>query len=133
MRAEEIGLTRERIAERLGHDLPGRSVLTTEQVGRSVTGYVSHFDRRDAIRAVAENLPHGAPADEVEETADAFLAGSSVIRIAETPRGPRYTTERIWELERRALATPGRSSPRTSPCIPPESDSNYEPFCAPRR
>jgi len=105
VRAEEIGLTRERIGERLGHDLPGRSVLTTEQVGRSVTGHVSHFDRRDAIRAVAENLPHGAPADEVEGIADAFLAGSSVIRIAETPRGLRYTTERIWELERRALAT----------------------------
>jgi conjugative relaxase-like TrwC/TraI family protein len=103
VRAEEIGLTRERIAGRLGHDLPGRSVLTTDQVGRSVTGHASHFDRRDAIRAVAENLPHGAPAGEVEGIADAFLAGSSVIRIAETPRGPRYTTERIWQLERRAL------------------------------
>ncbi|MBS1846220.1 MAG: relaxase domain-containing protein [Actinobacteria bacterium] len=105
VRAEEIGLTRERVCERLGHDLPGRSVLTTEQVGRSVTGHASHFDRCDAIRAVAENLPHGAPAHEVEGIADAFLAGSSVIRIAETPRGPRFTTERIWELERRALAT----------------------------
>ncbi|MBS1892154.1 MAG: relaxase domain-containing protein, partial [Actinobacteria bacterium] len=106
-RAEEVGLTRERISERLGHEVPGRSVLTTEQVGRSVTGHVSHFDRRDAIRAVAENLPHGAPAHEVVGIADAFLAGSSVIRIAETPRGPRYTTERIWELEREALAAAG--------------------------
>jgi Mrp family chromosome partitioning ATPase len=108
VRAEEIGLTRERIAERLGHDLPGRSVLTAEQVGRSVTGHASHFDRRDAIRAVAENLPHGAPAHEVEGIADAFLSGASVIRIAETPRGPRYTTMRIWELERRALAAAGQ-------------------------
>jgi conjugative relaxase-like TrwC/TraI family protein len=108
VRAEEVGLTRERIAGRLGHELPGRTVLTTEQVGRSVTGHASHFDRRDAIRAVAENLSHGAPAEEVEGIADAFLAGSSVIRIAETPRGPRYTTERIWKLERLALAAAGQ-------------------------
>jgi hypothetical protein len=31
-----------------------------------------------------------------------------VIRIAETPRGPRYTTERIWKLERLALAAAGQ-------------------------
>jgi conjugative relaxase-like TrwC/TraI family protein len=107
-RAEQVGLTRETIAERLDHDLPGRSVLTTEQVGRSVTGHASHFDRPGAIRAVAESLPHGAPAHEVEGTADSFLAGSSVIRIAETPRGPRFTTERIWLLERHALAAAGQ-------------------------
>jgi conjugative relaxase-like TrwC/TraI family protein len=103
MRAEEIGLTREKVAGRVGHGRPGVSVLTTRQVERSVTEHVSHFDRRDAIRAVAENLPHGAPAYEVERLADEFLASDSVRPIAETPRGPRFTTERIWELERRAL------------------------------
>jgi conjugative relaxase-like TrwC/TraI family protein len=108
VRAEEIGLTRERIADRLGHERPGSSVLTTRQVERSVTANVSHFDRRDAIRAVADNLPHGAPAYEVERLADEFLASSSVIRIAETPRGSRFTTERIWHLERRALAAAGQ-------------------------
>jgi conjugative relaxase-like TrwC/TraI family protein len=104
VRGEELGLTRARIADRLGHERPGSSVLTGRQVERSVTGHVSHFDRRDAIRAVADNLPHGAPAHEVERLADEFLAAGSVMRIAEMPRGPRFTTERIWELERRALA-----------------------------
>jgi conjugative relaxase-like TrwC/TraI family protein len=104
VRGEEIGLTRDRIADCIGHERPGTSVLTTRQVERSVTANVSHFDRRDAIRAVADNLPHGAPAYEVERLADEFLASGSVIRIAETPRGPRFTTERIWQLERRALA-----------------------------
>ncbi len=103
-KAEEVGLDRERITRRLGHERPGRSVLSAQRVERSVTEHVSHFDRRDAIRAVADNLPHGAPAAEVERLADEFLASASVIRIAETPRGPRFTTERIWELERRALA-----------------------------
>jgi conjugative relaxase-like TrwC/TraI family protein len=108
VRAEEVGLTRDRIADRLGHERPGSSYLTIRQVERSVTANVSHFDRRDAIRAVADNLPHGAPAYEVEQLADEFLASGSVIRIAETPRGPRYTTERIWELERRALVAAGQ-------------------------
>jgi conjugative relaxase-like TrwC/TraI family protein len=104
----EIGLDREAIGARLGHELPGEAVLTVQQIERSVTEHASHFDRRDAIRAVAENLPHGAPASEVEELADAFLASGSVIEIAVTPRGPRFTTERIWQLEQQALAVAGR-------------------------
>jgi conjugative relaxase-like TrwC/TraI family protein len=117
VKAEEIGLDRERIARRLGHERPGSSVLTARQVERSVTGHVSHFDRRDAIRAVADNLPHGAPVADVERLADEFLASSAVIRIAETPRGPRYTTERIWQLERRALAAAGQMATDTGYAI----------------
>jgi conjugative relaxase-like TrwC/TraI family protein len=104
VKGEELGLTRERIGRRLGHERPGTSVITNRAVERSVTAHVSHFDRRDAIRAVADNLPHGASAADVERLADEFLASGSVIRIAETPRGPRFTTERIWELEKEALA-----------------------------
>ena len=116
-RAEELGLTRERIADRLGHERPGSSVLTTRQVERSVTANVSHFDRRDAIRAVADNLPHGAPAHEVERLADEFLASASVMRIAETPRGPRFTTERIWQLERKALAAAEQMAAETGRAV----------------
>ena len=54
--------------------------------------------------AVADSLPEGAPGAEVERLADAFLASESVIQIAESRKGPRYTTRRIWELERDALA-----------------------------
>jgi conjugative relaxase-like TrwC/TraI family protein len=104
VKGKDLGLTRERIADRLGHERPGRSVLSARKVERSVTEHVSHFDRRDAIRAVADNLPHGAPVADVERLADEFLASGSVIRIVETPRGARYTTDRIWQLERRALA-----------------------------
>ena len=41
---------------------------------------------------------------EVEQLADAFLASEAVIQIAESPKGERFTTRRIWELEREALA-----------------------------
>ncbi|HVX32560.1 MAG TPA: AAA family ATPase, partial [Solirubrobacterales bacterium] len=36
--------------------------------------------------------------------ADGFLALDSVIAVGGTGKGPRYTTERIWEIERDALA-----------------------------
>jgi conjugative relaxase-like TrwC/TraI family protein len=100
----EVGLDREAIGALLGHERPGPTLLTALQVERSVTAHASHFDRRAAIQAVADNLPHGAPAREVEELADAFLASESVVRIAEGPKGERFTTQRIWELEQRALA-----------------------------
>jgi conjugative relaxase-like TrwC/TraI family protein len=100
----EVGLDRESIGRCLGHERPGRTILTAEQVERSATAHVSHFDRRGAIQAVADNLPHGAPAPEVEQLADAFLASSAVRKIAETPRGAIFTSERIWRLEQRALA-----------------------------
>jgi len=77
---------------------------TTAELAQEVTAHASHFDRREAIQAVGQLSPQGAPAAEIEARADAFLASPEVIRIAETAKGERFTTRRIWELERRALA-----------------------------
>ncbi len=111
-RAQEIGLDREAIERtfdtdagvRFGEPHAGVRAISEAKLGREVTAAASHFDRRDAIRAVADSLPEGAPGAEVERLADTFLASESVIRIAESRKGPRYTTRRIWELERDALA-----------------------------
>jgi len=106
-KAQEIGLEAKVISATLergeGIGTAPRTV-SIEQVDRAVSGASSHFDRRDAIQAVAGLLPEGAPAHEVEAMADAFLASESVIRIGESPKGERFTTRRIWELERGALA-----------------------------
>ncbi len=109
-RSEEIGLTREAIARTFDPEAALRPesavtrTVSTQQVDRAVTAGASHFDRRDAIQAVADSLRQGAPGAEVERLADAFLASEAVIQVAETAKGPRYTTRRIWELEREALA-----------------------------
>ncbi|HWM55523.1 MAG TPA: MobF family relaxase [Solirubrobacterales bacterium] len=109
-RADEIGLDRETIERTFDPEAalrPSAAVsrtVSTQQVDRAVTAAASHFDRRDAIQAVADSLPSGAPGAEVERLADAFLASESVIQIAEAAKGPRFTTRRIWELEREALA-----------------------------
>jgi conjugative relaxase-like TrwC/TraI family protein len=115
-RAEEIGLDPEVIERVTDPEASLRRprapvevrTVATSQVDRAVTAATSHFDRRDAIRALADSLPEGAPGAEVERLADAFLASESVIQIAESRKGPRYTTRRIWELERGALATAQR-------------------------
>ncbi len=101
--AKEIGLDREAIAQTMGKEVELAAKLTVKQLDREVTAHASHFDRRDAIQAVANLLPNGAPGHEVESAADAFLASESVVTVAETAKGIRYTTKRIWELESQAL------------------------------
>jgi conjugative relaxase-like TrwC/TraI family protein len=105
-RADEIGLDGETIERTLGVRKPGERypVLTVQQLDRVATEGRSHFDRRDAIQAVADSLQNGAQAANVERLADEFLASEAVIQIADTAKGPRYTTRRIWGLEREALA-----------------------------
>ena len=109
-RANEIGLDREVIGAAMHRQLPGgnRTVLTVEQLDRAVTAHASHFDRRDAIQAVANSLPNGAPASEVERLSDSFLSCDAVIRVGESAKGERFTTRRIWGLERTALETAQR-------------------------
>jgi conjugative relaxase-like TrwC/TraI family protein len=108
-RAGQLGLDWERIEATLHREhSPGRPVLTVEQLDRAVTASASHFDRREAIQAVADSLPAGAPAQEVERLADAFLASETVIPIGQNAKGERFTTRRIWELEREALAAAER-------------------------
>ncbi len=106
--AKEIGLDRDAIAQTMGKEVELAARLTLKQLDREVTAHASHFDRRGAIQAVANLFPNGAPAHEVESAADAFLASESVVTVAETAKGIRYTTKRIWELERQALETAER-------------------------
>lgn len=108
-KANEIGLDCEAIGRSFDPAAPAAArTVSTWQVDRAVTAGVSHFDRRDAIQAVAGLLPEGAEAAHVERLADEFLASDAVIRIGESAKGDRYTTRRIWELEREALATAER-------------------------
>jgi TrwC relaxase/AAA domain len=113
-RAQEIGLDREAIARTfdaeaaVNRERPGTPAVSEAQLGRAVTASASHFDRREAIQAVADSLRQGASGAEVQRLADAFLASESVIQIADTAKGPRYTTRYIWELEREALAAAER-------------------------
>ncbi|HWO84773.1 MAG TPA: MobF family relaxase [Solirubrobacterales bacterium] len=103
-KAEEIGLTRESIRAALGHERQApEGRVSVAEVEAALTAHRSHFDRREAIQAVADCLPAGAPGEEVTELADAYLTRPKVIPIAATAKGERYTTRAIWEMERTAL------------------------------
>ncbi|HEY2479017.1 MAG TPA: MobF family relaxase [Solirubrobacterales bacterium] len=105
VKAEEIGLSREAIRDAFGREreIPAPK-LDASAVADALTARASHFDRRDVVQAVAGQLRQGAPAADVEALADSFLALDSVIAVGETAKGPRFTTERIWEIERQDLA-----------------------------
>ncbi|MGN6815772.1 MAG: MobF family relaxase, partial [Solirubrobacterales bacterium] len=120
-KAEEIGLSRDSIRATLGHDrqAPEGRVMVAE-VEAVLTAHASHFDRRDVIQAVADSLPAGAPGEEVVELADMYLARPEVIRIAETPKGARFTTRTIWELERGALERVEAMAARGDSAVVPE-------------
>jgi conjugative relaxase-like TrwC/TraI family protein len=103
-KAEEIGLTRESIRAALGQERQApEGRVSVAEVEVALTAHRSHFDRREAIQAVADCLPAGAPEEEVAELADAYLARPEVVRIATTAKGERYTTRAIWEMECTAL------------------------------
>lgn len=119
-KAEEIGLGREEIHATFGREPAAQAVLSVTELAEAVTAHASHFDRRDAIQVVADSLPSGAPAAEVEAVADAFLASAEVVPIGEDPKGQRFTTQRIWELERRALASAEAMAAEHSRAVVPE-------------
>jgi conjugative relaxase-like TrwC/TraI family protein len=105
-KAQEIGLEVESTLGRVrdsGAPDVARTASTCE-VGRAVTTGVSHFDRRDAIQAVAGMARQGMDAAEVERAADAFLASEEVVTLGASAKGERFTTREVWEIERAALA-----------------------------
>ncbi len=119
-RAAEVGLTRELIRETFNRAEPERQALTVEKLAETVTAHASHFDRRDAIQAVAGSLRSGAPAREIEAAADAFLRSSLVVPIGADAKGERFTTKRIWELEREALTRTAEMAFRLDRGVAPE-------------
>jgi conjugative relaxase-like TrwC/TraI family protein len=68
----------------------------------------SHFDRRDLLSAVANQLREGADARALEGAVRSLIDGDRLIQIHHGA-GPLdatyYTTPRLWELEQRFMAT----------------------------
>jgi conjugative relaxase-like TrwC/TraI family protein len=71
----------------------------------------SHFDRRDLLAALANQLREGADARSLEAAVDGLIAGERLIEI-HRGKGPLdstyYTTPRLWELEQGFMAAARR-------------------------
>lgn len=82
--------------------------LAGELLGpEGLTARGTTFTRPDAIMAIAERLPAGAPAPYVAELADRLLATSAVNRLddASPGRPPAYTTTELLDREHELIAT----------------------------
>jgi ATP-dependent exoDNAse (exonuclease V) alpha subunit len=81
---------------------PTLSVADAE-LAAALTHEDATFDRRDAIRAVANAARQGAALDEITGRAEQFLVCDQAIPVGEG----RWTTPEILELERRVLSIAG--------------------------
>jgi hypothetical protein len=70
-----------------------------------VTGRRSTFDRRDAIKAVCQRLPAGAPVADVVGLVDGFLACDQVVGWGDADPSTRWTTLDLLACERHLVDT----------------------------
>ncbi|HXV05528.1 MAG TPA: AAA family ATPase, partial [Solirubrobacterales bacterium] len=67
----------------------------------------SHFDRRELLCALANQLSEGTDARSLEAAVDSLLAGERVVEVhrgAGALDATYYTTPRLWEAEQRFMA-----------------------------
>jgi conjugative relaxase-like TrwC/TraI family protein len=113
-RAQEFDLSSASIRE-LAHEHTPRPPrgITDADITAAIKGLEStrsHFDRRDLICALADQLPEGAELPSLAWAADHALAGERVIPLGQPhdPSQPPYsTTPRLWEAERRFVQISG--------------------------
>jgi conjugative relaxase-like TrwC/TraI family protein len=110
-RAQEFELGAERIAEIATEHAPRPPRAISEaDITAATNGLESHrahFDRRDLICALADELPEGAELSSLSWVADYLLGGERVIALGRpaNPSLPAYfTTPRIFELEQGFMA-----------------------------
>jgi ATP-dependent exoDNAse (exonuclease V) alpha subunit len=111
-KATELGVGEKTIASLLGRhvrepvpDDVRRSVVDRLVGTAGLTATESAFERRDAVRAVAELLRDGATGAEVEAIAELVLEGDGVVALPSVGRGGerRHTTEALLAVERQAV------------------------------
>jgi conjugative relaxase-like TrwC/TraI family protein len=71
----------------------------------------SHFDRRDLLAALANQLREGADSRALERAVDSLIAGEQLIEVhrgAGPLEATYYTTPRLWQLEQGFMATARR-------------------------
>lgn len=111
-RAAEFDLTPESIDRLLacGRRREPRAI-GADQLDRALAdleAHHSHFDRRDLLSAVANQLREGADAAALEAAVKSLLDGPQLIQIHKGA-GPLdstyYTTPRLWQMEQSFMAT----------------------------
>jgi conjugative relaxase-like TrwC/TraI family protein len=111
-RAAEFDLTPDSIDQMLRQTRRREpQVIRPEDLERALAdleAHHSHFDRRDLLSALANQLREGADAQGLEAAVHSLLTGERLIEV-HRGAGPLdstyYTTPRLWQLEQRFMAT----------------------------
>jgi conjugative relaxase-like TrwC/TraI family protein len=111
-RAAEFDLTPDSIDRMLSRARRREpTVIDTDRLDRALAdleAHHSHFDRRDLLSAVANQLREGADARALEAAVNSLLTGERLIEV-HRGAGPLdstyFTTPRLWEMEQRFMAT----------------------------
>jgi len=111
-RAEPLGLSREDVEEMIAQARPREPrLISDEDLHNAVAALeqsTSHFDRRQLLWAIADQLPEGADIGHLTAARDRVLASELVVQIHDST-GPldanAYTTPRLLALEEEFIAT----------------------------
>jgi conjugative relaxase-like TrwC/TraI family protein len=108
--AAEFGLTESAIdaalARRAGRNPTPATTSDVDRALARIEATKSHFDRRDLLCALADQLRDGADAASLRVAVDRVLGSDRVITIhrADAPLETTYfTTPRIWEMEKKLI------------------------------
>lgn len=109
-RGAEFGLTEANIAGRVGSarrvDPRALGPRDLDTALASLEATHSHFDRRDLLCAIADQMTDGTTATELRRGVEQILAGDRVVCVhrGEGLLGTSYfTTPRLWEMEQEVL------------------------------
>jgi conjugative relaxase-like TrwC/TraI family protein len=109
-RAGEFGLTEANISGRVGTARRGdpRAIgpRDLDAALSSLEGTRSHFDRRDLLCAIADQMTDGTSVDELRRGVEEILGSGRVVCVhrGEGLLGTSYfTTPRLWEMEQEVL------------------------------
>lgn len=107
-RAQALGIDPDLVTSLTGPDrlaFVDFDVAIPELLGPGgLTANSSTFDRRQVIRALAEQAVRGATAGELSSAADRVMTAEEVVKVAGTdPVSARYSTTELIDLERRVI------------------------------
>ncbi|MDP1794342.1 MAG: MobF family relaxase, partial [Acidimicrobiales bacterium] len=100
LEAAEIGVgTRDITALRRPGREPAPPTATRHTLDAVLTEHASFFDRRDALRAIAERAIDGIDVTATEMRADRYLNSEAVVELSPALTGMRYSTPALLKIE----------------------------------
>jgi conjugative relaxase-like TrwC/TraI family protein len=98
--AAGLGFTRRDLAKAFGRRRePAPTTATRQRLDQVLTEHASFFDRRDALRAVAESAVEGLDVNEAELRADRYLLSAAAVPLSPAVTGMRYSTPELLSME----------------------------------